>query len=211
MKPKFDVEVKVMTTSDDSPLFRRVDVDVSDIAALSRKLVFGEGNVYIASDAEEEALASVRLIAGKVFAELPVQAGWCFGNGKKMNGVEWHKSSEVVVACTDCVLLLGSCDDIKDDEFDSSRVVALVLKEGEAAELRAGTLHLAPLAVRDRFAAAIILPRGTNAPLAGGIDGSLRAVNKWLLVHPDNKAGVDAGGKIGVTGANVTLTGYDDD
>lgn len=211
MKPKFDVDVKTLTTGDVSPLFGRVDADVSSIVALSRKLVFGEGNRYVASDPEEEALDAVAEIGRKVFAELPVQAGWCFGNGKKMNGAEWHKSSEVVVACTDCVLLLGSAADIRDDVYDSSHVVALVMKEGEAAELRAGTLHLAPLAVHDTFAAAIILPRGTNAPLAGGIDGSLRAVNKWLLVHPENKAGIAAGGKVGVTGTNVTLVGYDGD
>ena len=79
----------------------------------------------------------------------------------------------------------------------------------EVAGATAGTLHLAPLAIGDRFAAAIILPRGTNSPLAGGISGTLRAVNKWLLVHPDNEAGIAAGGKVGVTGANITLTGYD--
>ena len=76
-------------------------------------------------------------------------------------------------------------------------------------ELCAGTLHLAPLAVHEKFAAAIILPRGTNAPLAGGIDGTLRAVNKWLLVHPENTAGIAAGGKAGVAGANIALTGYE--
>ena len=207
--PKFSSAVKTLTVDDESPLFCRVATDATEIIACSRGLEFGEGNRYIASDPALEAVAAVKDICAKVFAELPVQAGWCFGNGRKMNGVEWHKSSEGVVACTDCVLLLGSAADIVGDEYDSSRAVALCLNAGEAAELRAGTLHLAPLAVNDVFAAAIILPRGTNAPLAGGIDGTLRAVNKWLLVHPENRAGIAAGGKVGVTGDNLTLVGYD--
>ena len=162
-----------------------------------------------AADVKKSNEISMGIRGEGVFAELPVQAGWCYGRGRKMNGAEWHKSSEVVVACTDCVLLLGSAADIEGDTYDSAKAVALVMREGEAAELPAGTLHLAPLALGGHFAAAIILPRGTNSPLAGGISGTLRAVNKWLLVHPDNEAGIAAGGKVGVTGANITLTGYD--
>lgn len=208
-RPKFNVDVVVMTSGDESPLFRKVDVDTREIVALSRSLLYGDGNRYVASAPDLERTAAVEEICGKVFAELPVQAGWCFGDGKKMNGVEWHKSSEVVVACTDCVLILGDSRDIDADVYDSSRAVALALDAGEAVELCAGTLHLAPLAVHEKFAAAIILPRGTNAPLAGGIDGTLRAVNKWLLVHPENTAGIAAGGKAGVAGANIALTGYE--
>ena len=204
-----DVNIPVLTLADRSPLFKKVEADTESIVALADALPLSESNVYVAGDPALEALPAVGDIERRVFAELPVQAGWCFGNGRKMNGVEWHKSSEVVVACTDCVLLLGSAADIVGDEYDSSRAVALCLNAGEAAELRSGTLHLAPLAVNNVFAAAIILPRGTNAPLAGGIDGTLRAVNKWLLVHPENGAGIAAGGKVGVTGDNLTLVGYD--
>lgn len=207
--PRFDREVATLTTADESPLFRRVAADAAEIVALARRLEVGDANRYVASDPALEGTDAVRGICREVFAELPVQAGWCYGRGRKMNGVEWHKSSEVVVACTDCVLLLGSVADIVGDTYDSGKAVALVMREGEAAELPAGTLHLAPLAIGDRFAAAIILPRGTNSSLAGGISGTLRAVNKWLLVHPDNEAGIAAGGKVGVTGANITLTGYD--
>lgn len=73
-----------------------------------------------------------------------------------MNGVEWHKSSEVVIAATDCVLILGDVKDIRDDVYDSARAIALFLRKGEAVELFAGTLHLAPLATDDKFAAAIV-------------------------------------------------------
>lgn len=209
--PAFNCDIKAYTLADESPLFRAADVDAEGIVALADALPHVTDNVYVASDPALEALPAVRKAEREVFAELPVQAGWCYGSGKKMNGIEWHKSSEVVVAGTDCVLVLGDVRDIVDDVYDSSRAVALFLKRGEAAELFAGTLHLAPLAVGERFAAAIILPRGTNAPLAGGIDGTLRAVNKWLLVHPDNEKGIRAGGKVGVKGVNIAvISGYED-
>lgn len=211
-KPRFDCDIKVLTTKDESPLFAAVKADVADILRLADGLEYpADGNAYVAGDPALEAVAAVNKIEREVFAELPVQAGWCFGNNRKMNGVEWHKSSEVVVACADCVLILGDVKDVKDDVYDTSRAVALHLERGEAVELRAGTLHLAPLPVDERFAAAIILPKGTNAPLRGGIDGTLRAVNKWLLVHPENEKGLLAGGKAGVKGRNITLTGYDNE
>ena len=122
-----------------------------------------------------------------------------------MNGVEWHESPEVVVACTDAVLLLGDYEDVADETYDSKKAVALFLKQGEAVRLSARTLHLAPLAVNEFFKAAIILPEGTNLPLPDGIKGTHRAINKWLLVHPDNKKGIYGGGKIGVYGDNITV------
>lgn len=203
---KFNESISVLRAADDSPLFRKVDMDASAVVELAKaKLKPQIDNAYVRVDEELRELAPVRAIERAVFAELPVEAGWCFGGGKRMNGMEWHRSSEVVVACTPCVLLLGSRDDVVRDVFDSSKCVALALDEGEVVELRAETLHLAPLAVEERFAAAIILPQGTNAPLAGGIDGALRAVNKWLLVHPENEKGIALGGKVGISGKNVTL------
>lgn len=206
-----DVNISVLTLADRSPLFKKVEADTESIVALADALPLSESNVYVAGDPALEALPAVGDIERRVFAELPVQAGWCYGCGRKMNGVEWHKSSEVVVAATDCVLILGDVRDIEEDTYDSSRSVALALERGEAAELFSGTLHLAPLAVGERFAVSIILPKGTNAPLAGGIDGTLRAVNKWLLVHEDNAAGIAAGGKVGVTGANIAVLSCNED
>ena len=97
--PRFDREVATLTTADESPLFRRVAADAAEIVALARRLEVGDANRYVASDPALEGTDAVRGICREVFAELPVQAGWCYGRGRKMNGVEWHKSSEVVVAC----------------------------------------------------------------------------------------------------------------
>jgi len=128
-----------------------------------------------------------------------------------MNGMELHKTSEGIVACTDVVLLLGDHADVANDTYDSARAFGLYLQAGEAVELLPLTLHLAPLPVQNgRFIAAILLPQGTNLPLAGGIEGTLRAVNKWLLVHPENANGVALGGKVGILGENIALAGADE-
>lgn len=189
-------------------LYRKADVDPADFIALAKKLEPQSDNVYIALDEQLTATEGAKRVQRTLFAELPMQAGWCFGGNSKMNGMEWHKSSEVIIACTDLVLLLGDFMDVCDESYASCKAFGLYLKRGEAVELMPMTLHLAPLPVTGgRFIASILLPKSTNTPLAGGIDGMLRAVNKWLLVHEDNEKGVRLGGKIGIAGENIVING----
>ncbi len=176
------------------------------IAFIEKNVVLPDaGNAYVAGDNKLESIAVIKQIAREVFAELPIQAGWCVGRLKAMNGMEWHKSSEVIVACSDMVLLLGKNSDIIEDTYNSAKAEAFFVKKGSVIELNPYTLHLAPLNMGDGFSAIIILPSKTNLPLEGGIDGTLRAINKWLLVHSEHKVGIAGGGKIGIVGENITL------
>ncbi|MFI3140877.1 MAG: DUF4867 family protein [Clostridia bacterium] len=188
-----------------SPLFKFHKFEVDSILSYSGKFSPSQANQYIASDDEAEKLQAYKEIESEIFADLPCQFGWCFGGGRKMNGIEWHKSSEVIVACSDFVLILGSAFDIVDGVYDSAKAVGVFVKKGEVIELLPMTLHLAPLAVYETFCSAIILPKGTNLPLNDGIKGEKRAVNKWLLVHEEHEVGIKNGGKIGVVGENITL------
>jgi hypothetical protein len=157
---------------------------------------------------DDEGLRSLPLIANiqrQVFGELDIQAGWCVGNLNKMNAMEWHKSSEVIIAATNMVLLLGSYRSIVCDTYDSSDATAFYLKKGQIVELFPMVLHFAPLNIGGGFKAGIILPANTNTALDNGIDGTLRAKNKWLLVHPEFEKGIRSGGKIGITGDNLEL------
>lgn len=189
-------------------LYRRVDADTSAFLAAAAQFAPEETNAYLPRDEAMSLSPAAKAIARTVFGELPMQAGWNHGGNTRMNGMEWHKSSEVIIACTDVVLLLGDHADIEDERYDSARAFGLYLQRGEAVELFPLTLHLAPLPVHGgRFIAAILLPDGTNLPLAGGIEGTLRAVNKWLLVHPENARGIALGGKAGIRGENIELHG----
>ncbi len=192
-------------------LYRKADVDPEAFLVAAESIVPEEANAYIPRDEAMSDSPAARAVARRVFGELPMQTGWNYGGNTRMNGMEWHKSAEVIVACTDIVLLLGSHADVVNGTYDSARAFGLYLQKGEGVELNPYTLHLAPLPVSGgRFIAAILLPNGTNLPLAGGIDGTLRAVNKWLLVHPENKRGVELGGKIGILGENIIITGSDE-
>ncbi|MFA6866205.1 MAG: DUF4867 family protein [Clostridia bacterium] len=199
--------IKLYNLSDNpiSRLYHKLNYDTSSFVTANKALEIGENNCYIAEDSQFSATAICKTIEREVFAEATIQIGWCYGKGNCLNGMEWHKSSEVIVACTDLVLFLGDYFDIENDIYATDKAIALYLKKGEIVELSPLTLHLAPINIDNDFRAIIILPKGTNSPLLGGISGTLRAKNKWLLCHKDNINGIKNGGKIGVVGDNLTI------
>jgi hypothetical protein len=119
-----------------------------------------------------------------------------------MKGMEFHKSSELVGAATDLVLILGRVQDVHDGRWDAHRAAFVHASAGTFVELYATTLHLAPCRVTPApFCAVVVLPRGTNTPLDDGPDGLLWMRNKWLLAHPDGPAAA-RGAWVGVDGPN---------
>lgn len=207
---KLNPSLSIRTTLELSPLYRKLDIDVSTIVSYSNLHVQESiENYYIPSDPEVENLDLVKKISTFVFDYVPTQAGWCCGSGTKMNGMEWHKTSEVVVACTDMILFIGDYKDIINETFNSKKAIPIYLKAGEIIELYPMTLHLAPIRVNTIFKASIILPRGTNSKKPEGIIGAHRAINKWLLVHPENTKGISLGGKIGIEGENISINYID--
>lgn len=190
----------------DAGIFRFLELDTAEITDYARKNILpAEENRYIASDAAIEGLAGVERIKSTVFGG-EIQAGWCFGGRRQMAALEWHASSEVVVACTDLVLLLGRNEDVINGEYDSGKLKTLFVKSGSAVELLSGTLHFAPLPVGDSFVAAIILPTGTNLPIEGSeLQGMKTAKNKWLLVHPEGRAVIKAMTEGVITGENYKI------
>lgn len=71
--------------------------------------------VYVPSVEELEALDVAKALQNKGFGGIPIEIGYCNGHNKKLNAVEYHRSSEINVAVTDLVLLIGSQQDITDD------------------------------------------------------------------------------------------------
>lgn len=170
-----------------------------------------EGNLYIASVKEMEELPLSEEIRNEFFGEMPMEIGYCVGRGFTLNGLEYHKGSEINVAVTNFVLLLGKIEDIDDNKYDSKLVEAFFVPEGIAVELYGSTLHFAPCKVNEEgFKAIVILPAGTNAPLESKTKNScegelLFAKNKWLIVHPSRKVLIEKGAHIGIVGENVEI------
>lgn len=168
-----------------------------------------EGVDYVSGLAELEALPVMKELTAKTYGELPIQVGYCNGHNSMLNALEYHRSSEINVAATDAILMLGCQQDITDDfTYDTSLVEAFLLPKGTAVEVYATTLHYAPCGVGDDgFKVTIVLPKGTNLDLEekheGGEDAHLTAKNKWLLGHPEG--GLPEGSPMGLVGKNLCI------
>ena len=166
--------------------------------------------IYSPSVPELEALPLSRMLENTIFGELPMQIGYCNGHNRKLNALEYHHSSEVNIAATDMILLLGMVQDIsKEHTYPTDLVEAFYVPAGTGVEIYGTTLHYAPCSAEaDGFQVAILLPRDTNLPLSGPIpvDGEARlmtAKNKWLICHEDSDCADSC--VVGLLGENITL------
>ena len=168
-----------------------------------------EDVIYVPSVEELEALDIMKDLQNKGYGGLPVQIGYCNGHNKKLNAVEYHRNSEINVAVTDLVLLIGHQQDIEPDHtYDTSKIEAFLVPAGTGIEVYATTLHYAPCHVNEGgFQCVVVLPKGTNTDLTfqtekTGEDSLTTAKNKWLIAHEDAKI---AGAFNGLKGENITI------
>jgi hypothetical protein len=171
-----------------------------------------EGNIYVASVSEMEELKVAVSLENVLFGGMPCEIGYCNGMNSTLNGLEYHKSSEVNVAVTDLVLLLGKLQEVESNDYDSSKVEAFYIEKGTAIEIYETTLHFAPCKVNEEgFKCVVILPAYTNTPIekvnteAIGEERLLFMKNKWLIAHPERSALVDKGAYPGIKGRNISV------
>ena len=205
------MEIKKIT----DPAFRKYGrvvqgIDFSDLVeAIKKETPLPEGVAYEPSIAALEAATAAKELQKKTYGELPIEVGYCNGHNYKLNAVEYHRSSEINVAATDAVLIVGMQQDITDDfTYDTSLMEAFLVPEGTAVEIYATTLHYAPCNANDGgFKVGIVLPAGTNYPLEEAHedweDALITAKNKWLIGHAEG--GLDAGAHIGLAGKNLDI------
>ena len=192
------------------------------VAALERWApIPDEGVSYVASCVPMEEDPAGRSLLSAAYGGIPAQLGYCSGRNSGMNGMEYHRASELLVAADDLVLLLGLRADLipgpEGVAYESGRAEAFLVARGEAIELYSGTLHLAPCRARagSGFRAAIVLPRGTNEdfssvrPRPAGADALLRKGNKWIIAHPERRVLVDQGVLPAIRGPNVQVVPVD--
>ena len=168
-----------------------------------------EDVIYVPSVEELAALDIMKDLQNKGYGGLPIQIGYCNGHNKKLNAVEYHRNSEINVAVTDLVLLIGHQQDIEPDHtYDTSKIEAFLVPAGTGIEVYATTLHYAPCHVNEGgFQCVVVLPKGTNTDLTfqtekTGEDSLMTAKNKWLIAHEDAKI---AGAFNGLKGENITI------
>lgn len=185
--------------------------DVSGLMEAMLETPLPDGVEYVASVPELEALPEAEALAAGVYGQMPIQIGYCNGHNRKLNALEYHRDSEVNLAVTDLVLLIGRQQDIEEDyTYDTSLAEAFFVPAGTLIEVYATTLHYAPCQCSEEgFRCVIVLPLGTNGELTGSVevkngeDRLLFARNKWLLGHEEG--GLPDTAWIGLKGDNISL------
>jgi len=209
---KGETMMKVYQVTD--PEFRQYGrvvkgIDMTELVEAMQKTPLPEEVVY---EPSVEILENTKVfgeLQTKTYGELPIQIGYCNGHNKKLNAVEYHRCSEINVAATDAILLLGSQQDVTDEfTYDTSLIKAFFVPKGTAVEVYATTLHYAPCSAdKNGFRVAIVLQKDTNLPLdekhTEGEDKLLAAKNKWLIGHPEG--GLPEGSFLGLVGENIIL------
>ena len=195
------------------------NVDFSDLIEKADNLPCPDEVIYIPGDEELEKSDAYPVLKEAIYGGLPIQIGYCNGHNTYLNALEYHRSSEINVAVTDMVLILGSVEDLQEGyTYDTGKVEAFFVGKGCAVEIYATTLHYAPCDIDNKgFKCVVVLPFGTNydidkKDLYKDVCNSknvseyrlLAAANKWLIAHED--ANID-GAYTGLRGENVCTYG----
>lgn len=167
----------------------------------------GNGSNYEPSVKVFEKLSIAGEIKTKFFGETKIQVGYCWGNNNFFDATEWHTSSEINIAVTDLVIIVGHIWEVKNNTIDTSVFKAFYVPAGTVLECYATTLHYGPCEVqKDGFGWVVALPEGTNTELDGEYEDKLLwAKNKWLIAHVDNTQLIEQGAMGGVTGTNFEI------
>ena len=185
------------------------ELDTKELISAMEKTPVPDDVIYVPSDKELESLNVYDVMSKVIYGDMPVQIGYCNGHNQKLNAVEYHRSSEINVAATDMILLLGKQQDIKEDyTYDTADIEAFLVPAGMAVEVYATTLHYAPCDLNNEgFKVTVVLPKGTNEPLdeahKDAEDKLITAKNKWLIAHAEG--GQDPAAFIGLVGKNLNI------
>lgn len=167
------------------------------------------GNIYVASVSEMEVLGTTENIKNTIYGGMDIQIGYCNGRNSTYNGFEYHKGSEINVAVTDFVLVLGHTWQIEDNKYYVGSETLFFVPKGTVIEMFQTTLHLSPCKVNDEgFKDIVILPKGTNTPLEKKVENPcgeevlLLQKNKWVIAHPEREPLIKQGAFAGLIGEN---------
>ena len=208
---KLNPEVEFYDVSDKefAPFGRMIKgLDAAEMIEAAKKIPNPEsGSSYLPSVEDFESLKIASEIKNEFFGSLPTQIGYCWGHSNFLNATEWHTSSEINVAVTPLVLILGHIWDIADGKIDSSKFKAFYLPAGTVVEVYATSLHFCPCEVSEEgFGCVVGLPEGTNTNLEIETkDKLLFRKNKWIIAHVDNEPLKNRGVVAGITGTNYEI------
>lgn len=119
--------------------------DFSELLEAMKSTPCPEDVVYVPGLAALESVSAAEQLRKRAYGGLPIQIGYCNGHNQTLNALEYHRSSEVDIAASDLILLLGKQQDISGDyTYDTANAEGFFVPAGTAVELYATTLHYAP-------------------------------------------------------------------
>lgn len=188
------------------------EIECDDLISKADTISQVNSVAYFPSMQELEDSDNYNVLRDSLYGGMPIQIGCCYGKNNKLNALEYHRDSEINIAVTDFILLLGFIWDIEEDfTYDTRQVEAFLVPKNSVIEIYATTLHYAPCHVADTgFKSIVILPKGTNTEMDTDIksiseDRLIVAKNKWLIAHKES--GLEqTGAFIGLKGENITLS-----
>lgn len=202
--------IKIYSIHDDE--FKKygevINFDATEIVEECAKLGLPqEGTSYTATVAELEKLECSELLRKRLLGGCEAQVGLCCGYSSFLNGLEYHNSSEINVAATPLVLILGLRYEMDGNEYNSENVTAFYLEKGDVVEIFGTSLHFCPCQVNDSgFSCVVVLPKGTNTDLEEkGNDKLLFRKNKWIICHDTNEGLINRGVYPGIHGVNYEI------
>ena len=170
--------------------------------AIAQAVAASDGGIQTMLD--DAAMAVMALNGGSA---VPLWNTWLDGMQE-----EAPEGSEINVAVTDFMLILGHVWQIEDNTYRFENAKVFFVPKGTAVEMYQTTLHLSPCRVCDAgFKGVVILPRGTNTPLDektpnGDPESKLLLQrNKWVIAHPEREPLIKQGAYPGLLGENKEL------
>ena len=118
-----DIELFDINSEEFSTYGRTINgFDIDEIVAEAKKIEnVGNGSNYKPSVVAFEKLDIAGKIKTLLFGENRIQVGYWWGYNSIFGATEWHTSSEINIAVTDLVIIVGHVWDVKNNSIDSSK------------------------------------------------------------------------------------------
>lgn len=190
------------------PYGKVLNINTEEIVKVCETIPMPEsGSCYELKKEELESLACAEKIKILTAGGCSAQIGFCWGYNSYLNGLEYHKCSEINFAATPLVLLLGLTYEMENNEYSSKQIKAFYLEKGDAIELYQTSMHFCPCQVSDKgFRCVVGLVEDTNDLLdIPSEEPLLFKKNKFLICHDKNTGLIDKGVYPGIHGENFEV------
>lgn len=164
-------------------------IDFTGIVELMKGIQVDKGIKVTESSRELERRQVFRKVKEQIFKGREIQVGWYLGHNHKINMVEYHKTCQVFIAASDCVMFFGSKKDMEPNQvYHTKYMDGFFIPKGASIKINPEVLHCTPCNINSYgFKVISVNLKHTNEPLEVRTekrkDRTLFAKNRWLIVN----------------------------